>query len=237
MRAREITPDSHDIPPGWPRPFYRNNEGRPLYAQWSSAHAASQIMSCHPGRTYIAGARHLCSSCGAEMERGLIFDRQTLIEHGGTAQIRPGTESHYRDSRIILAKMNAADTHYGSPICYRCAVFAATACPYFAALHDLLGDDFPWLVTTGPDDYTEFDETAALHVVSPTMLDRTTTGTVRAEVQAGALHLTGRGADDFPEESRPFVWSPKDGRHVEAMRRPGETLVECGPNCNHQETP
>lgn len=71
---REINPHKDDVPPGWPRPFYRLSDNIE-YVQWITETPSQQIMSCNVDKTYAAGIHHLCTSCGHKMERGLLFDR------------------------------------------------------------------------------------------------------------------------------------------------------------------
>lgn len=220
----EIASDEKSIPEGWPRPYYRlSGSSRRKYAQWSSHLASAQITSCNPDRTYAGGEHHLCSSCGAQMSKGLIFDSEPLVIkglHDGTAvAFEEGAGS--RDSRTVTIRLDSLDerdTHYGSPICFRCAVFAAKHCPYLAALHEPFGDDFPWLVTSSGRDYREFDETSGLEVIDPDSLPGITTGQVRAAVQRGELHLTNLTAKDFAETTRPAVLD-EEGRFLRDARR------------------
>ena len=230
LAKNEIADDETNIPEGWPRPHYRlkANPSKRQYAQWSSDMASAQIMACNPNRTYMGGEHHLCSSCGAQMSKGLIFDRDALVakgvQEGGvtyayTVSRFDGEEEVEENFR--LEKLNEADTHYGSPICFRCAIFAAKHCPYLAGLHEPFGDEFPWVVTTSGQDYREFDETSGLELLDPESLPRITTGQVRAAVQRGELHLTGLTAKDFGEAKRPMI-SDEFGFSYHARRDPTE---------------
>lgn len=226
LERNEIAPDEANIPEGWPRPYYRTpgSQERRKYAQWSSDLAAAQITSCNPDRTYGGGEHHLCSSCGAQMSEGLIFDSLPLIEKGQrektTVVFKVGTwEGKDRRIDLALEDLEAADTHYGSPICFRCAIFAAKHCPYLSALHEPTGDDFLWFITTSGADYREFDESSGLEVIDPDALARITTGEVRAAVQKGDLHLTGKTAKDFICK-RPSVLDESGHFHTDARRDP-----------------
>lgn len=212
LEKHEIASDERDIPEGWPRPYYRlSGSPQRKYAQWSSDLAAAQITACNSDRTYMGGEHHLCSSCGVQMSKGLIFDSLPLIEKGQktpitvTYQTGGGDEWGARTVSVNLQDLEAADTHYGSPICFRCAIFAAKHCPYLAALHEPFGDEFTWFVTTSGQDYREFDESSGLEVIDPDSLPRITTGEVRAAIQRGELHLTGLSAKDFEGTKRPAI--------------------------------
>lgn len=206
--SREIDFSCQDIPAGWPRPYYLDN-GQRKYAQWSSGRASSQIFECSTSRTYHAAVNHLCSSCGEQMEKGLIFDRDWVKK---TAEVLEDPRIPMRGPRpgrgfgwdIDMRKMQEDDTHYGSPICFRCSVFALKHCPYFSAMAEKFGGDFTWIVTTSGQDYQELDETSALEVLDSNDLERITAREVQAEVQAGRLHLTGHPAEKFnPDQGRP----------------------------------
>lgn len=227
----EIAPGEENIPEGWPRPYYRTEGDSKTrkYAQWSSDLAAAQVTSCNPDRTYAGGEHHLCSSCGAQMSKGLIFDSLPLIEKGMQDKTTVAYEvgvGHEQGRHIALElrDLDGADTHYGSPICFRCAVFAAKHCPYLAALHEPFGDDFLWFVTTSGQDYREFDETSGLEVIDPEALAHITTGEVRTAVQRGDLHLTGRTAKDFTCK-RPSVLDESGRFYTDARRDPTEETL------------
>lgn len=207
--GRQISPWEEDIPAGWPRPYYYPIDnpddngavrGKPLFASWSSEVAAGQINSCSSNRTWTAGAYNLCSSCGQGMVRGLVFDRNWM-----TANLPVGWETKPPSSPHLpsLSCLDEHDTHYGSPICYRCAVFAVKHCPLFSFFDDVWGDALVWLVVTRADQYREFDESSAIELVDAGSLAQVTTGDVRADVAGGRFHLMTVGADDLPLLVRP----------------------------------
>lgn len=199
MRSVRISPQDKNIPAGWPRPHYLSDDGHPRYAQWSSETASGQIVACSPDRTFTAGAYNLCSSCGQAMERGLVFDRHWVNAHPVPSQ----GHHEFENISVNLGRMDAHDTHYGSPLCYRCAVFALKHCPFFSLLHDVYGEGLVWLVVTSAEQYHEFDDTSAITIPDPESLERVTTAQVMAEVRAGRLHLMDVGAEDLPMIERP----------------------------------
>lgn len=228
--TREISEDCNDIPAGWPRPFYRE-DGNIKYAQWSSGRASSQILHCDRDRTGAAAAHFLCSSCGHQMSKGLIFDREWLVENAEKGAVLKIYDENSRAGATSLRveKFDEFDTHYGSPICYRCALFAVVQCPYFSEMHRVMGGDIKWLVITSPMQYREFDESNGLEVIDPDSHERIMTSDIRVDVQGRTLHLTDLTAHDFEwkrpevEERDDFgsvwgkdaVWNPEDKKSLE----------------------
>lgn len=209
-RNREISPHCEDIPAGWPRPFYME-DGHRKYTQWSSAKASDQIFACSEPRTYCAAKNHLCSACGEQMERGLIFDRHWVVKAAG--DMPPETVVVDRPQyKLDLRALGQDDLHIGSPICFRCSLFALKHCPYFSAMSDAFGEDMVWIVTTSPSQYREVDESGGLEVLDPDAHHRITTGGVLAEVRAKRLYLTGRPESEFsvdqcrPKKTDEFGW-------------------------------
>jgi len=181
MSAPEISPDEQDIPPGWPRAFYREprdayadvSPSNPVvnkYTQWTSESAADQITSCSTNRTWTAGERFACSSCAFVMERGLL-----------------------------LADTDPYSGQVGSPICFRCAVFAFTHCPDFRDNPDRL-----WHVVESPYDYYEVDSSGCLQPTAQGLrrrvIDR---DEIFSEVRAGRLWLTETNVGLEPIIARP----------------------------------
>lgn len=211
-RSREIDPDEKDIPAGWPRPFYMQ-DGKRNYTQWSSDRAEGQIFECSTSKTYRAAKHHLCSSCGSQMEKGLIFDSTWVMAQAELLDEEDRVVSEGLHTRVRLHHLGEEDTHYGSPICYRCSLFALRHCPYFSAMYKTFGDPFTWVVTESCADYREFDDSSGLELINEESKPRITAGQVRTEVQAGCLHLTGKEAADF-ESTRPpaprVAWNIRD---------------------------
>jgi hypothetical protein len=233
LHSREIAPTCSNVPSGWPRPYYRTDDGRLCFATWSSANADGQIMNCPGGKTFVAAEHHLCSSCGAQMARGLVFDREKLVamHDPGTVLELTGVCDEEFAPGIAIAELDETDTHYGSPLCFRCAVFARQHCPYLGALHSHVGDSFPWRITTSGHDYREFDWTTGIELLDGESLSTITTGEVTAEVRAGRTYLTGRSADDVRPWIRPTVPMPAPNDTVEIdvawdPTSPGNTRAE-----------
>lgn len=141
------------------------------------------------------------------MERGLIFDRQWIMDNcpdhlkgEREHRVNPGAE---HGVWLALDNLSVGETHYGSPLCFRCSVFALKHCPYFSLFRQAFGDDLQWFVITRADQYCEFDYSTALEVLEPDIRERITSGEVRAAVQRGELHLMAVGADDLPLLQRP----------------------------------
>ena len=196
----EIASDCTDIPAGWPRPYYRSvlqahgdlvsdreesGEATPRYVQWISENAIGQIFACSQDRTYTAGERHACSCCGTIMERGLLVDVPALMEAYGKE----------------FSETDIHDGNYGSPLCYRCALFALKHCPEFRRRDEHVGEGMRWLVTRSPADYIDYDETSILVPVEG--LESVTTAEMRADVAAGRMYLTTRMVTDEPLLRRP----------------------------------
>lgn len=198
MSVREIAPECTDIPAGWPRPYYRDEKGKPRYAQWSGGRAKDQINNCSNDKTWVAAKNHLCSSCGAQMAQGLILDAAWLKSFMAT-----------HPDQFDRAARNGTHVHIGSPICFRCAVFARLHCPYFAGLHDRTGDQFRWIVTSSSQHYREANEEGIVEVVNPNSRPRITTAEVRNALHHGETNLTGLTAADMPDTARPETIYPE----------------------------
>lgn len=181
---REISHSEGEIPPGWPRPFYRLDD-KIEYVQWITGTASQQIMSCSTDKTYASGHHHLCTSCGEKMERGLLFDKEWINEqhdrpsyhHLGNTGTGPGK-----------TKLDLYDFHYGGSICYRCAVFALKHCPLFSTFNGAFGDTLQWRVTSSGMDFEEGDDTSVVVIVNND-LPTVTTGEIKKDVREGNLYL------------------------------------------------
>lgn len=238
MRSEWVDPDE-PARVGWPRPHYVVDAkvlaweaedracgaagvqdlapiGALRYSTWAGDTAASQVTMCSTDRTWLAGVHHLCASCGHVMTRGLVIDREWI----NTAYAAAGTDR----------RLGRHDTNYGSPTCYRCIVLALRHCPWLKTFDAAFGADLQWIVTTGAGDFLEFDDTTAIAVVDPARLARVTTGQVRADVQAGRVHVLDVTADDLPAAVRPRAeverpWGPMfdlehcTGRHKSTLER------------------
>lgn len=181
-RTLEIAIDCTNIPAGWPRAYYMDN-GERQYTQFSSARAIDQIFACSTDRLYTLGKRFGCSSCGEVMKEGLLLD----LGH------------------TFGAKPDVYDGHYGSPICFRCMVFAMKHCPKFAALQDKHGDDLQWVRVLSPSDYVTWDETGVIVLTEGgKRRKRITTGQIRARLAKKDYALTGVSLGDNIETA------PKD---------------------------
>lgn len=221
LKSQLISADETDIPAGWPRPhYYDDNDkktGAIKYATWSTASAASQINHCHTDRLYRAACSHLCSSCGDQMVKGLVFHfpdfNSVSAEFGdGSAWREYMNQIIPVDDRYLFPqKMDSNDSSYGSPICFRCFVFASRHCPWIKGIYDLIGTGFVMRETTDPGQYKEVDETGAISLLNPDSHPKWTLEEVRNEVQNGRLHLTGMTAEDFEWIVRPRCYDEERG--------------------------
>lgn len=229
---REVPAQAHvDPPPGWPRPYSRpvvdGEPQPPQYLQWISGFSGDQITACHEHRTWAAGVYNLCSSCGTLMEKGLVFDRDWVnanvpAAHYGRPAGEGGPGGH-------LGRLMRKHTHFGSPLCLRCAVFALKHCPMFAVFQEVFGDELVWLLVEDVTQYHEFDDTSGIEVTDPNAHPRATTAWVRREVRAGRLHLVdGVTVDRLPPVVRPpdfvdgepnRIWEHQPKVPLEAVRR------------------
>lgn len=197
---REIQHNDSNIPPGWPRPFYRLN-GNIEYVQWITGTASAQIMSCAVDKTYAAGHHHLCTCCGEKMERGLIFDKEWI-----NAQPNRPSYDHLNNTGSGGNNLGFYDSHYGGSICYRCAVFALKHCPLFSTFDEAFGDSLQWRVTSSGQDYQEGDDTGVVELVNKN-LPTITSGEIKRDVREGNLYLIKvDNLADLQGTSRPEVY-------------------------------
>lgn len=179
---REIQHNEGNVPPGWPRPFYRLDD-KIEYVQWITSTASQQIMACSVDKTYASGHHHLCTSCGEKMERGLLFDREWINE-----QPHRPSYAHLGNTGTGGNKLGFYDSHYGGSICYRCAVFALKHCPLFSTFDGAFGDTLQWRVTSSGQDFQEGDDTSVVELVNNN-LPTVTTEEIKKDVREGNLYL------------------------------------------------
>lgn len=179
---REIQHNEGNVPPGWPRPFYRLDD-KIEYVQWITSTASQQIMACSADKTYASGHHHLCTSCGEKMERGLLFDREWINE-----QPHRPSYAHLGNTGTGGNKLGFYDSHYGGSICYRCAVFALKHCPLFSTFDGAFGDTLQWRVTSSGQDFQEGDDTSVVELVNNN-LPTVTTEEIKKDVREGNLYL------------------------------------------------